>query len=69
MEFIAHRGSADRVPENSFAGIHFTASNQITQIECDVSVASDGTAVIFQINIKSRMNCVYGFKFRLNHLY
>ena len=55
MEFIAHRGSADRVPENSFAGIHFTASNQITQIECDVSVASDGTAVIFHDKCLQRM--------------
>ena len=55
MEFIAHRGSADRVPENSFAGIHYTASHQIKQIECDVSVASDGTAVIFHDKCLRRM--------------
>jgi len=55
MDCIAHRGSANRVPENSMAGIHYTASHNIKQIECDISVASDGVAVIFHDEYLRRM--------------
>jgi glycerophosphoryl diester phosphodiesterase len=55
MDCIAHRGSANRVPENSMAGIHYTASHHIKQIECDISVASDGVAVIFHDEYLRRM--------------
>ena len=55
MDCIAHRGSANRVPENSMAGIHYTASHHIKQIECDISVASDGVAVIFHDKYLRRM--------------
>ena len=55
MDCIAHRGSANRVPENSLAGIHYTASQHIKQIECDISVASDGVAVIFHDEYLRRM--------------
>ena len=55
MDCIAHRGSANRVPENSIAGIHYTASQHIKQIECDISVASDGVAVIFHDEYLRRM--------------
>jgi len=47
MNCIAHRGSANRVPENSMVGIRDTAAKRIKQIECDISVASDRVAVIF----------------------
>ena len=55
MDCIAHRGSSNRVPENSIAGIHYTASHNIKQIECDISVASDGVAVIFHDEYLWRM--------------
>jgi len=55
MNCIAHRGSANRVPENSMAGIHDTAAQQIKQIECDISVAADGVAVIFHDESLRRM--------------
>ena len=55
MECIAHRGSALRVPENSLAGIKYTAMMDIKQIECDISVASDDIAVIFHDESLRRM--------------
>ncbi|MDC0379179.1 glycerophosphodiester phosphodiesterase family protein [Litorivicinus sp.] len=55
MECIAHRGSAFRVPENSLAGIKYTAMMDIKQIECDISVASDDIAVIFHDESLRRM--------------
>jgi glycerophosphoryl diester phosphodiesterase len=55
MDCIAHRGSANRVPENSIAGVHYSASHHIKQIECDISVASDGIAVIFHDRHLRRM--------------
>ena len=55
MECIAHRGSAFRVPENSLAGIQYTAMMNIKQIECDISVASDDIAVIFHDESLRRM--------------
>ncbi|MEC8126164.1 MAG: glycerophosphodiester phosphodiesterase family protein [Pseudomonadota bacterium] len=55
MNCIAHRGSANRVPENSMAGIHDTAAQHIKQIECDISVESDGVAVIFHDESLRRM--------------
>lgn len=55
MECIAHRGSAFRVPENSLAGIKYTAMMNIEQIECDISVASDDTAVTFHDGSLCRM--------------
>ena len=55
MECIAHRGKALRVPENSIAGIKYTAITNIKQIECDISVASDDIAVIFHDKSLRRM--------------
>ena len=47
MNRIAHRGSANQIPQNSMAGIRDMAAQQIKQIEYDISVASDGVAVMF----------------------
>lgn len=47
MNCIAHGGSANLVPENSMAGIRDAAAQHIKRIEYDISVASDGVAVIF----------------------
>ena len=55
MNCIANRGSANRVPENSMAGICDTAAQRIKQIECDISVASDRVAVIFHDESLRRM--------------
>lgn len=55
MQLIAHRGCADLVPENSLAGVSVTAKLGLTAIECDVSVAADGVAVIFHDEFLTRM--------------
>ena len=55
MNCIAHRGSANRVPENSMVGIRDTAAQRTKQIECDISVASDRVAVIFHDESLGRM--------------
>ena len=55
MDCIAHRGSANRVPENSIAGVHYSASHHVKQIECDITVASDDIAVIFHDRYLRRM--------------
>lgn len=55
MDCIAHRGAANRVPENSIAGVHYVATHGIKQIECDISVASDDVAVIFHDESLRRM--------------
>ena len=52
---IAHRGSANRVPEKSIAGIYDTVAPSIKQIETDISVASDGVAVFFHDESLRRM--------------
>ncbi len=55
MKLIAHRGCALQAPENSLAGIRYTASRAIEHIECDISVASDDVAVVFHDAYLGRM--------------
>lgn len=55
MNLIAHRGCALKVPENSLAGIRYTASRSIEHIECDISVAADEIAVVFHDDSLARM--------------
>lgn len=55
MHLIAHRGCALKVPENSLAGIRYTASRSIEHIECDISVAADEIAVVFHDDSLARM--------------
>ena len=55
MQLIGHRGAAIQAPENSLAGLHYVASHNIKQVECDISVASDGVAVVFHDEYLTRM--------------
>ena len=55
MQLIGHRGAATQAPENSLAGLRYVASHTIKQVECDISVASDGVAVVFHDEYLTRM--------------
>lgn len=55
MHVIAHRGFARQIPENSLAGLRYTASQGIESVECDIAVASDDVAVVFHDRSLHRM--------------
>jgi glycerophosphoryl diester phosphodiesterase len=55
MHVIGHRGAAMHAPENSLAGLRYVATHHIKQVECDISVASDGVAVVFHDEYLARL--------------
>ena len=48
QQVVAHRGfhAANGVPENSLAALHAAQEAELYAVECDVTMTSDGTAIV-----------------------